>query len=386
MNASTPAAAGSELPKRVSWVELFFDLVFVFAVTGVAVLLGSDHSWAGLLRALIVFVPVYWVWVATAVYTNQYDVSRPRVRLVVLAVALAAIFMAVALPDAYGGSGMVFAISYWVARLVLGLGLLVRRRTDRAVNPYLLGVIATGPLLVVGALLPGGAREVVWGVAAAVDLALPSVLRSRALHMHVDADHLAERFGLFVLIALGESVVAIGLSAQGGQLDVAVGAAVGAAFALSAGLWWVYFHFAADAVRHALATARVQLDITRLVLSYGHLMFIGAIIVISVGLHDAVAEPVHHLSWGIAGLLFGGVAVYLAAFGFTRWTMFRLVSRTRLAAAAVTLLLLPAAPFVPALAAVAGLAVVLAVLNVHELRTDGRSGWRARLAARQEPG
>jgi low temperature requirement protein LtrA len=384
MSESTPMAAGSESAKRVSWVELFFDLVFVFAVTEVTVLLESDHSWAGLLRALIVFVPVYWVWVATAVYTNQYDVSRPRVRLVVLAVALAAIFMAVALPDAYGGLGLMFAISYWVARLVLGLGVLLRRRTDGTVNPYLLSMVATGPLLVVGALLPGGAREIAWAVAAAIDLALPSVLRSRALHMHVEADHLAERFGLFVLIALGESVVAIGLSARAGHLDGAVGAAVAAAFALSAGLWWVYFHFAADAVRHALTVARVQLDITRLVLSYGHLMFIAAIIVIAVGMHDAVAEPAHHLSWGSAGLLFGGTALYLGAFGFTRWTMFRLVSRTRLTAAVVTLLLLPAAPFVPALAAMAGLAAVLAALNGYELRTDARSGWRARLAGRDE--
>ena len=111
--------------------------------------------------------------------------------------------------------------------------------------------------------------------------------------------------------------------------------AVAAAFALSCGLWWVYFHFAADAMRYALATARVQLDITRLVLSYGHLSFIGAVIVVAVGLRDVGRRPHHHSTGRSTGLLFGGTALYLATFGFTRWAMFRLVSWTRLTAAAV---------------------------------------------------
>ncbi len=165
--------------------------------------------------------------------------------------------------------------------------------------------------------------------------------------MHLDAGHLAERFGLFVLIAIGESVVAIGTSATSEQgPGLAVGSAVVAAFVLSAGLWWVYFHFAADAMRHAMSTARVQLDITRLVLSYGHLSFVGSVIVVSVGMHEAVAEPGTRLGWGLTGLLFGGTALYLATFGFTRWAMFRLVSWTRLTAAAVVMVL--AARGVPA--------------------------------------
>jgi low temperature requirement protein LtrA len=279
------------------------------------------------------------------------------------------------------------AIAYWLARIVLSTGLFIRAgRISFTVNQYMLSVVVTSPLLVIGALLPEGPRTAVWGLAALIDLATPSLLRARLLRMHVNSAHLAERFGLFVLIALGESVVAIGVSARAGHIDVAVGAAVAAAFVLSAGLWWVYFHFAADAVRHALATAAVQLDITRLVLSYGHLMFIAAIIVIAVGLHDAIAEPLHHLSWGVAGLLFGGTTLYLAAFGFTRWAMFRLVSRTRLSAAAVVAVLMPLAPLVPAVAAVLGLAVVVAVLNAVELRTDARTGWRARLAARGTSG
>jgi low temperature requirement protein LtrA len=303
----------------------------------------------------------------------------------VFAVALAAVFMALAVPGAYGDAGLLYALAYWAGRMVLGTDVVRRavREGQWPVNPYTISMAVTGPLLVVGALVHGSLREALWALAAVGDLSSPTILRARLSRMHLDAGHLAERFGGFVLIALGESVVAVGASAQSGHgLSALAGLAVAAAFALSCALWWVYFHFAADAVRHSLATAKVQLDITRLVLSYGHLSFIAAIIVISVGMHEAVAHPGQQLSGAVAGLLFGGTALYLATFGFTRWAMFRLVSVTRLTAAAVIVLLWPAAPAVPALAALAGLATVVAVLNVVELIRVGRIGWRARLRER----
>jgi low temperature requirement protein LtrA len=371
--------------KRVSWAELFFDLVFVFAVTQVSAAMGHDHSGAGLLRALILLVPVYWLWVGTTIQVNQLNIDRAVLRIMVFAVALAAVFMALAIPGAYGDSGLLYALAYWAGRIVLGTNVVRRavREGQRPLNPYTVSMAVTGPLLVVGALAHGGLREGLWAIAAVGDLSSPTILQARLSGIHLDAGHLAERFGGFVLIALGESVVAVGASAQSGHgLSALAGLTVAAAFALSCALWWVYFHFAADAVRHSLATAKVQLDITRLVLSYGHLSFITAIIVISVGMHQAVAHPGQRLSWAVAGLLFGGTALYLATFGFTRWAMFRLVSVTRLTAAAVIVLLWPAAPFVPALAALAALAAVVAVLNVVELLRVNQIGWRAKLRDR----
>jgi low temperature requirement protein LtrA len=370
--------------KRVDWAELFFDLVFVVAVTRVSTLLEHDHTWGGLLRALIVFVPIYWTWVGTAIQTNLNDVTRPYLRLRVFAVALAGIFMALSLPEAYDGLGLLFAGAYWGGRILLGVGVFrAAWQAGRApINPFVVSMVISGPMLVIGALCSGDLRELIWGAAALLDLSTPTLLRSRLQNMHFDAGHLAERFGLFLLIALGESVVAIGTTtsfAHPGVVDVL---AIAAAFALSCGLWWVYFHFAADAMRYSLATARVQLDITRLVLSYGHLAFIGAVIVVSVGLRESIAAPSEHLSWAVTGLLFGGTALYLATFGFTRWAMFRLVSWTRLTAAAAVLVLLPVSPSVPALAALLGLAVVLAVLNVVELLRVERIGWRALLSRR----
>ena len=201
----TPA---EPVEKRVSWAELFFDLVFVFAVTEVSTLLEADHSWAGALRALVVFVPIYWAWVGVAIQTNVRDMSTPALRIGMFAVALAGLFMALAVPDAYGDRALLFAFSYWAARLVLGFALFSRE--GWRINPYTVSMAITGPILVVGALADGWARVAIWGLAALIDLSTPTVLRRRLRGMHFDAPHLAERFGLFVLIALGESVVAIG--------------------------------------------------------------------------------------------------------------------------------------------------------------------------------
>jgi low temperature requirement protein LtrA len=373
--------------KRVTWAELFFDLVFVFAVTEVSALLEHDRSWAGLLRALIVFVPCYWLWVGTAIRTNQQDISRPPLRLTVFAVGLSAIFVALAVPRAYAGLGLLFALAYWAGRVLLGAEMLREAARTRLVpvNPISVSMGVTGPLLVIGALLPAGPREGVWAVGAALDLGSPTLLRGRLRMIHYDAGHLAERFGAFVLIALGESVVAIGASAGSEhRLSVAAGLAVAAAFALACGLAWVYFHFAADAMRHSLATARVQTDITRLVLSYGHLSFIAAIIVVAVGMRQAVAHPGDPLGGAGSALLAGGTALYLATFGFTRWSMFRLMSWTRLIAAAGALVLLPAAIVLPALASLTLLAVGVAALNVIEYSRVQKIGWRALLARREQ--
>jgi low temperature requirement protein LtrA len=380
------ATGADETPeKRVSWAELFFDLVFVVAVTRVSALLVHHHDARGLVEALVVFVPIYWLWVGTAIITNQNDLTRPVLRLRIFLVALAAVFMGLALGQAYGRLGLLFALAYWAGRVVLGLPLLLAALRGRAalLTPLSVSMVLTAPLLVVGALTDERTRLALWALAALLDLSSPSLLRSRLRRMHYDAGHLAERFGLFVLIALGESVVAVGVTPDPATLDFPQGAAVAASFAVCAGLWWVYFQFAADAVRHALATAEVQLDITRLVLSYGHLAFIAAVIVVAVGLHDAIAQPAEPTGWTTTLLLYGGCTLYLATFGFTRWAMFHLVSWTRLTTAGAVLVLIPLAQRMDALAALVVLALVLAALNIVEYARVSSIGWRALLERRR---
>jgi low temperature requirement protein LtrA len=335
--------------------------------------LEHDQTWRGALHALVVFVPVYWVWVGVTIQADVHDLSGPLMRIVAFLVALGGMFMALAIPDAYGSRGTLFAGAYWASRVAVGIPWFRDRRWT--VNPVTVSMTVTGPLLLVGAFVHGDARLAVWAAAAVIDLSTPTLLRRRLRSMSFDAVHLAERFGLFVLIAIGESVVTIGVAAQAtGPLTVDVGLAVVAAFAVSCGLWWVYFHFAADAVRHALATAPVQLDITRLVLSYGHLSFIAAIIATSVGMREAVNSVGGDLSSAATLLLFGGTALYLATFGYTRWMMFRLVSWTRLSGSVAVLALLAVVTALDTgpTADLAILAVALAVLNTVEWQRVSR--------------
>lgn len=352
--------------KRVTWAELFFDLVYVFAVTEVSSLLHEHHGWAWLLRALIVFVPLYWSWVGTSILANTQDLTGAASRIGIFAVALTGLFMALAVPDAYGDRGALFGCAYMAARIVLAI--MMFRRVPWSINPIAVGLVVSGPLILAGGFVHGTPREAIWGAAALIDLSSPTVLRNRLRSMHFDPGHLAERFGLFLIIALGESVVAIGGPAaqQRGHLSAGVLCAVAAAFVLACGLWWVYFHFAADAMRYALTTAQVQTHIARHVMTYGHLMLIGSVISVAVGMRESVIHPGEHLPWGVCGLLIGGVALYLATFGYTRWAMFRLVSTTRLTAAGVVLVLLPIAPHIPALTALILVAAVLVVLNTVE--------------------
>src|SRR5262249_46786276 len=148
--------------------------------------------------------------------------------------ALAGIFMALSLDDAYGHHGLVFAIAYWAGRIVLGAGPL-RRAGWRAglASPLSVSMFLTGPLLAAGRLVPVPARVAVWGLAALIDLASPSVLRRRMCGMRMEPSHMAERFGLFVLIAMGESVVSVGTSISASRLGVAGGFTVAGAFALT---------------------------------------------------------------------------------------------------------------------------------------------------------
>jgi low temperature requirement protein LtrA len=355
-----------QLPeKRVTWAELFFDLVFVVAITEVSALLHEDHGWLGVARALVVFVPIYWAWVGTSVHANTHDVNTAIDRIGIFAIGLCGLFMALAVPGAYAERGWLYGAGYLALRIVLAA--LVFRGPRLSVNPFSVAVFISGPLMLLGGLLPDPVRLWLWALAALLDLATPAVARRRLAGLRFHPVHLPERFGLFVIVALGESIVAIGVPAASARtLTPGTVGAVAAAFVLSCALWWVYFAFAADAMRHALTITEVQTDVVRRVLSYGHLGFIAAIIAMAVGFAEVVAHPGEHLHLGTAGLLFGGCALYLGMFGYTRWHMFRTWSTTRLGAAALVLVSLPAALPLPGIAALAVLAVLVIGLNVLE--------------------
>ncbi|WP_395296064.1 low temperature requirement protein A [Kitasatospora hibisci] len=358
------AGPGPVAEKRVTWAELYFDLVFVFAITQVSGLLHHHHDWAGVARALVVFVPVYWCWVGTTVQANIRDVDTPKGRIGILAVGLAGLFMALAVPAAYEGRGLLLGAGYWAARVVLLLVLIRIPGVWR--GPYGVGVLVSGPLLLAGGLLPEGPRTALWALAAACDLSAPLIFRSRLARVAYHPSHMPERFALFLLVALGESIVGIGATAADTRLDAVELAAVAAAFTISCGLWWQYFVYAADAMRHAVTVADSRRDMIRRIFQYGHLALVAAVIAVAVGFGETVADPRQSLGPGSVALLYGGCGLYLLTFGYTRWMMFRAVSTTRVLAAAVVLALVPVVVRLPAIVVLAALAVVLVVLNVVE--------------------
>lgn len=223
--------------KRGTWAELFFDLVFAFALTEVSALLLQDCSPAGVGRALVVFVPIYWAWVGTSVHANLHDVDNLVGRIGILAVGLCSMFMALAVPGAYGERGVYFGAAYLALRTVLGV--LVFRGERTAIAPFSVAVFVTGPLMRVGGLLDGPARLVLWLAAAAVDLATPLLTRRRLTVIRFHSEHLPERFGLFLIIAWGESIVAAGVPAAAQQdLSPVSMVSVAVAFVVACSLWW----------------------------------------------------------------------------------------------------------------------------------------------------
>ncbi|WP_035848943.1 low temperature requirement protein A [Kitasatospora azatica] len=351
--------------KRVTWAELYFDLVFVFAITQVSGLLYQSQGAGAVPRALVVFIPVYWCWVGTTVQANVRDVDNARDRLGIFAIGLSGLGMAMALPDAYGSRGLLFGLSYWVARLVLLAMLSSLAGAWR--GPFGIGPVISGPLLVAGGLVAGDARLVLWATAALIDLAGPAVLRNRLASVNYHPGHLPERFGLLMLVAVGESIVATGAPVAAERtLSAAELVAVAAAFTISCALWWVYFVHANDAMRYAVTVTGSRRDLIRRLFSYAHLVLIAAVLAVAVGFHGTVVRPGQELGLRTLALLYGGCALYLLTFNYTRWIMFRAIATTRLGAAVVVLALLPVVRRMPALGALLVLAVVLVMLVVLE--------------------
>ncbi len=355
---------------QVTPLELFFDLVFVFAMTQVTFLLAHQPTWTGVFHGMLVLAAVWWAWAVYAWLTSTTDVDEGGVRLTMLAGMAAMLVAALAVPGAFSDDAVLFGVAYFAVRaLHLVLSAIVSRGDPvqlaalvRFVPTALLGAT----LIIVAGFLDGSTRAAVWVVALAIDYLGPVVI-GVANGWRVAPDHFAERHGLIVLIALGESIIAIG---AGAGLELETGVIVGAVLGIVvvSALWWLYFDVAAIFVRRRLAEA-TGLDRHWLALhaySYLHLPMIAGIVLFGLGLKTTLTHPGEELDTVPAVALCGGTALYLLGHVAFLVRATGRVFRRRTIGGIVLLALIPAALVVPALAALALVSAVCAFVVAYE--------------------
>jgi low temperature requirement protein LtrA len=365
---------------RVTTFELFFDLVYVFAATQVTGYMAHEHSPYGVLQGLLLLALLWWTWSAYAWLGNQARADEGLLR-AGMAVAMAAIFVVdLTIPEAWqdaeGGLNgpLVLVGAYLLVRCVHLTLYAVAATGDRQLRRQLAitwgPLLASAALLVPGVLLGGWAQTLLFAAALLVDwVGVWLTSRQGSWRLYSPA-HWTERHGLFIILALGESVVAIGVGAAQQPISgpLLVAAILGVAAAV--GLWWLYFDVASLAAEHRLVEARGQARVRLAVeaYTYGHFPVVAGIVLAALGMegvlaHADTSEP---LGAFYAAALFGGVALYLAGYLLFKRRMDGVLSLPRLVAICVFLAALPAAVVLPPLAGLAGLVGILAALIVVE--------------------
>jgi low temperature requirement protein LtrA len=361
---------------RVTPLELFFDLVLVFAFTQVTRLLVGDPTWSGVLRGMLVLAALWWAWSVFAWLTSALDVDEGFVRLTMLASMGAMLFAALAVPGAFGDDAVLFGCAYLIVRLLhlVLSGIVSRGDRDRrgALLRFAPTAIVGASLLVLAGFLEDDQRVAVWIVALAIDYLGPVVV-GMGRGWGIAAEHFAERHGLIILIALGESVIAIGIGA-GPELDTGVLVAAALGIVLVSALWWLYFDVAAIFARTRLV-ATSGIERARLARDYGyaHLPMVAGIVLFALGLETTLHHVGEELDVVPAVALCGGTALYLLADIALLFRTTRHIFRRRTIAAVVLLALIPAAVVIPALAALALVSAVCVLVVAYEAiryRTD----------------
>ncbi len=329
--------------RRTSAVELLWDLVFVFAVTQVSTLLARDLSWTGFGRSMLVLALMWWAWSAFVWAANAQDPDSPTLRAALLAAMILIFVTGLAIPGAFTGRATLFACTYAGVRFIhLALYADASRKGQAswaAIAGFALTVVAGMALLIGGSFLDGAARVVLWTVAALIDYAGPAWLTRERLRglQEVAVAHFAERYGLFVIICLGESIVAIGVGANGRPIDAELVAAAACGLLITVGLWWTYFDRLAAVAEERLREHREPVLAAADGYSYLHLVIVAGIIVFAVGMRFAIHGGGHELGDGARLALCGGIALYLVGQAAFRLRLTETVSyRTLVAAVAAT--------------------------------------------------
>jgi len=377
--------AGGE--HRTTALELFYDLVFVFAVTQVSHLLLDDLTWRGVLHAAIVLAAIWWSWNYTTWATNELDLDSPVVRALVLVLMLGSLLMAAAIPGAFGERAGLFVGAYvatqvgrtaFLTFVVGATGSPERRRAGRILTWF----AAAAPLWIAGAIVAvGSARAALWLAALAVEYAAPLVMyrvpglpRLEHSAWEVRTAHFAERFQLFVIIALGESIVMTGATTASERLDLGRVAAFATAFATTAAMWWLYFTYVARIAERRLELAADRTAMARDGYTYLHVVLVAGIIVAAVGDEVVIAGATRQLGAAEVAAVVAGPAIYLLGHALFRLRLAGSLSAKRLVGALGCVACGALGTVAPALViAVAVVVVLAAVITTEELAAVRRT-------------
>ncbi len=363
-----------EEEKRVTSLELFFDLVFVFGITQVTGYVSADATWMRLLEGVAILSVLWWAWTGYAWLGNTAEAEEGFVRVMLLGAMGAMLIASLAVPHAFGSDGLTFGIAYFAVRCfhVGTYAAFARTQHDTelagAVARLTSTILPAAALLVLAGALGGGARTACWIAAIALDYG--GVVARGIEGWRINAVHFAERHSLMIIIALGESIVSLGVGAGTLPLGIGVIAAATLGLAVAAALWWAYFDVVALVGERRLRAAAglQQALMARDSYSYLHLPMVAGIVVFAIGVKRTLVELHAHLAIVPAAALCGGVALYLFALSAFKRRNIGSFNRPRLVAAALLLALIPAAANVSALLALGFVAVLTCGLIAVEVR------------------
>ena len=361
--------------ERVTPLELFFDLVFVLAITQCTALMSHEQTWSGLAQGLLILGVLWWAWVGYAWLTSVIDPEAGVVRIVIFAAMAAMLIVSLCVQEAFGNLALTFALAIGVYRTAHIVLFWLAGADDRDLRRSVVGLavstaVAVG-ILIVASLFDGFAQGALWALAIFLDMAGPYFFGSEGWKLV--PGHFAERHGLIVIIALGESIVAIGVGASG-ALDLGIGTAAVLGIFLAAALWWTYFDVVALISARRLGEAeagRAQNELARDSYSYVHLLLVAGIVLMALGMKVTIGHTDEHLHDVPAFALLGGLAVYLLGLVAFRYRHVQTLNRSRLGLAIVLLFLVPVATSMAALITLAVAVVLIWGLIVVEHRRYG---------------
>jgi low temperature requirement protein LtrA len=365
---------------RASTLELFYDLVFVFAVTQISHTLLHDLTWEVAGQEAVVLLAVWWTWNYTTWATNELDTTAVPVRALVVAVMLGSLLMSIAIPEAWGDRAMLFVGAYVAIQvgrhsfMTFVVGTRGSKERDRA-GRITIWFCASGIFWLAGGFAEGSTRTILWLIALAIDYGAPLAVywvpwmqRVKADVWDVATEHFAERFQLFVIIALGESIVVTGAAtSQIDPLDAPTVAAFVVAFLLSAALWWLYFNRAAEGSQRRLEMAENRTEVARDVYTYLHAFVVAGVIVSAIGDELVIKNHGETLETAQLTAVVAGPVIYLLALALIRLRATGTGSIKRpLAAVAIILIGLVAGDASALVVGIFNLAVLIVLICVEE--------------------